>query len=229
MKGVGHPHHHAHRHAHQWGTGPVLYASLVLTIAFVVLEAVAGFRSGSLALLSDAGHNLTDAFGLVLAAAAVYFQFRPGDQVKTFGYHRAEVLAAFLNALTLVVISAWLLWESYRRLIQPEPVAETTMLVVASIGLALNGAIALGLKGHRSSLNIRAAFLHQIGDVASCIGIIAGALLIRYTGAKLNEVLALNPFQDLDTGRQSVVFGKTDAIPDRPPREVQMPASLSMW
>jgi cobalt-zinc-cadmium efflux system protein len=174
---VGRPHHHARAEA-----GPILYWSLALTVVFVAVEAVAGFRSGSLALVSDAGHNLTDAFGLMLAAAAVYFQLKPGNRVKTFGYHRAEVLAAFLNALFLVVISAWLLWESYQRLLDPQPIAEITMLVVACIGLALNLGIAWGLGAHRGSLNIRAAFLHQIGDAASCAGIIVGAVVIRYTG-----------------------------------------------
>jgi cobalt-zinc-cadmium efflux system protein len=170
---------HSHaRHA----TGRILFASLLLTLAFVAVEALAGFRARSLALISDAGHNLTDAFGLVLAAAAYYFQARPGDRVKTYGYHRAEVLAAFFNALALVVISAWLLWESYRRLLRPEPVEDRVMLVVAAIGLGVNLVIAWGLGWRRRDLSIRAAFLHQMGDAASCVGIIAGAVAMRYTG-----------------------------------------------
>jgi cobalt-zinc-cadmium efflux system protein len=174
-----HRHRHTHRHS---ATGKILLISLVLTVVFVAVEAVVGFQAGSLALVSDAGHNLTDAFGLVLAAVAFWFQSRPGNQVKTYGYHRTEVLAAFLNALALVLISVWLLWESYERLMNPTPVADTPMLVVAGIGLVLNLAIAWGLGGHGRDLNISAAFLHQIGDAASCVGIIAGALVIRYTG-----------------------------------------------
>lgn len=172
---------HYHRHSGE-RTGRVLFVSLIVTVAFVALEAVAGWRAGSLALLSDAGHNLTDAFGLVLAAGAFYFQSRPGNQIKTFGYHRAEVLAAFFNAVALVVISAWLLWESYQRLIHPEPVDDWVMLVVAAIGLVVNLGIAWGLSLGRRDLNIQAAFLHQMGDAASCVGIIAGAIMIRYTG-----------------------------------------------
>lgn len=177
----GHSHSHAHDHTHG-ATGKVLLISLVLTTAFVVFEAIAGFRSGSLALLSDAAHNFTDAFGLLLAGVGYAFQSRPGDHVKTFGYHRTGVLAAFINALTLVVLSVALLYESYLRFLHPEPVADTTMIVVAAIGLALNLGIAFGLGGHGSDLNIRAAWIHMAGDAASCVGIIIGAIVIRYTG-----------------------------------------------
>ena len=138
--------------------------------------------SNSLALLSDAGHNFTDAFGLVLAAFAFALESKPGDQNKTFGYQRSGVLAAFVNALLLVGFSGYLLWESYTHLIHPEPVEEMMMLVVAAIGVVVNLAIAWGLGGHGQDLNIRAAFLHQIGDALSCVAIIIGALVIRYTG-----------------------------------------------
>jgi cobalt-zinc-cadmium efflux system protein len=175
-------HHHPHGHAHRHGTRKTLIWSLIITILFVAAEAIAGWASGSLALLSDAGHNFTDAFGLLLAAAAFTLDSRPGDQVKTFGYQRSGVLAAFLNALMLVVLSIFLIWESYQRLLAPEPVADQVMLIIAAIGLIVNLAIAWGLGGHGSDLNIRAAFLHQIGDAASCVAIIAGAVVIRYTG-----------------------------------------------
>src|SRR5580692_9849957 len=128
---MGHHHSHGHSHVHAGQTGKVLFASLLLTVAFVALETVAGFRSGSLALLSDAGHNFTDAFALLLAAFGFYLQSRPGDQVKTFGYQRASVLAAFVNALTLVLLAFILFYESYVRLLHPQPVAEQTMIVVA--------------------------------------------------------------------------------------------------
>lgn len=181
-----HDHYHPHAHAgHSHlprATGKILLASLIVTIVFVAVEAMAGWWSGSLALISDAGHNFTDAFGLVLAAAAFYLESRPGDQVKTFGYQRTGVLAAFVNALMLVGISVFILWESYQRLLDPEPIQDSIMLAVAAIGIVVNLAIAWGLGGHGHDLNIRAAFLHQIGDALSCVGIIAGALVIRYTG-----------------------------------------------
>jgi cobalt-zinc-cadmium efflux system protein len=128
------------------------------------------------------GHNFSDVFALGLAALGVYFQTRPADHRKTFGYQRAGVLAAFVNALTLVVFAAILLYESWVRLRNPEPVAETAMLLVAAAGLAMNLAIAFSIGRHGHDLNMRAAWLHQLGDAASCVGIIIGALVIRYTG-----------------------------------------------
>jgi cobalt-zinc-cadmium efflux system protein len=178
---MAHFHHH-HGHAHRHGTRRTLIWSLVITILFVAAEAAAGWWSGSLALLSDAGHNFTDAFGLALAAAAFTIESRPGNDVKTFGYQRSGVLAAFLNALMLVVLSIFLIWESYQRLLAPEPVADQVMLIIAAVGLVVNLAIAWGLGGHGSDLNLRAAFLHQIGDAASCVAIIVGAIGIHYTG-----------------------------------------------
>jgi cobalt-zinc-cadmium efflux system protein len=160
----------------------VLWISLIITTAFVIFEAIAGIRSGSLALLSDAGHNFTDAFGLLLAAVGFAFQSRPGNHVKTFGYQRTGVLAAFVNALTLVLLSAWLLYESYLRFLHPEPVADNVMIMVASVGLVMNLGIAFGLGGHGSDLNLRAAWIHMAGDAAACIGIIVGAVVIHYTG-----------------------------------------------
>lgn len=178
---MGHHHHHGHTHAHG-KTGTILIASLAVTLLFVATEAVAGWWSGSLALLSDAGHNFTDAFGLLLAATAYSLESRPGDEVKTFGYQRTGVLAAFVNALMLVVLSVFLIWESVQRLRAPEPVNDQVMLIIAAIGLVVNLAIAWGVGGHGNDLNMRATFLHQIGDAASCVGIIIGALIIRATG-----------------------------------------------
>jgi cobalt-zinc-cadmium efflux system protein len=178
---VAHDHHHHHGHSHG-ATGRILVVSLLLTAGFVVIETVAGFRAHSLALLSDAGHNFTDAFALLLALIGVYLQARPGDHVKTYGYQRAGVLVALINAVTLVLLALFLFYESYVRLLHPEPVAEVTMMVVAAIGLVLNLAIAGGLGGHGHDLNIRAAWIHMMGDAASSAAIIAGAAVIRYTG-----------------------------------------------
>ena len=168
-----------HTHAH--GKGRVLYVSLLLTAAFVVIEAIAGFRAHSLALLSDAGHNFTDAIALLLAAIGYYLQDRPGDHVKTYGYQRAGVLVAFVNAVVLVLLSGFLFYESWQRLRAPEPVEETTMIAVAALGLLLNLGIAWGI-GHGHDLNLRAAWLHMLGDAASSAAIIAGAIAIQFTG-----------------------------------------------
>lgn len=148
---------------------------------FVIVEVFAGIRAHSLALLADAGHNFTDALALVLAAIAVFIQTRPPNEVKTYGYHRAGVLAAFVNALTLIAISLWIFYESWQRLLHPEPVAEWTMLVVAGLGLVVNGSIMAGLHHDRHDLNVRAAFVHMLGDALGSAGIMVGAVLIYYT------------------------------------------------
>jgi cobalt-zinc-cadmium efflux system protein len=161
----------------------VLKWSFFATLLFVAVEAIAGFRSGSLALVSDAGHNFTDALALVLAAIGLYMQSKPADSVKTFGYHRAGVLTAFANALTLVAISAFIFYEAWGRFRHPVRVEEWTMLWVAAAALALNGAIMWGL--HRDKdrdLNIRAAFVHMLGDAISSAGIVLGAIAIHFTG-----------------------------------------------
>jgi cobalt-zinc-cadmium efflux system protein len=170
-------HHHAH------GTGWVLRFSLIATLAFTAIEVVAGLRAHSLALLSDAGHNFTDALALLLAAIGLYFQSRPADQSKTYGYQRAGVLAAFINALTLIVISCVILWEAARRLIAPQPVDEGVMMWIALAALVMNATIMFALRqSQKGDLNIRAAFIHMLGDALGAVAILAGALIIRSTG-----------------------------------------------
>ena len=173
--------HHHHSHAH--GTGWILRLSLVATLAFTAFEVYAGFRSGSLALLSDAGHNFTDALALLLAAVGLYLQEKPANQIKTYGYQRAGVIAAFLNASTLIVISMVIFWEAASRIMQPQPVNERIMIWVAAAALILNGAIMLALhRGQKGDLNIRAAFIHMLGDALGAIAIIVGAVVMRSTG-----------------------------------------------
>jgi cobalt-zinc-cadmium efflux system protein len=157
--------------------------SLVATLLFVAVEVTAGIQSHSLALLSDAGHNFTDALALLLAWFGFYLQSRPADETRTYGYHRAGVLSAFINASVLVALSAWILWEAVIRLRAPESVSEGTMIVVAAVGLLLNSAIMLSLRqAQRHDLNIRSAFVHFLGDALGSIAIIAGAVAIHYTG-----------------------------------------------
>lgn len=201
--GHSHAHGHAHHHHdHASGTGTTLLVSLVLTLAFVGLEAFAGFRASSLALLSDAGHNFADAFALLLAFFGFYLQSRPADAVKTFGYQRAGVLAAFVNAVSLVVLALLLFYESYQRLMHPQPVVESTMIVVAALGLALNLFIVLKLGGHGHDMNLRAAWIHMLGDALSCVAIIIGAVVIQYTGW-----LAIDPILSLLIGAMIVWSG----------------------
>jgi len=155
----------------------------VATCTFVVIEIVAGVRAHSLALLSDAGHNFTDALALGLAWLGFYLQSKPADETKTYGYHRAGVLSAFVNALTLVVLSAWILYESAMRFGHPETPDETVMMVVAGLGLVMNGGIMLALRqSSKGDLNLRGAFIHMLGDALGSVAIIAGAVAIHYTG-----------------------------------------------
>lgn len=188
-----HHHHHGHHHAHvHAGTGRALIWSLVITFGFVALEVVFGLRANSLALLSDAGHNFTDALALGLAAFGFYLESKPADEARTFGYKRAGVLAAFVNALTLVVLSAFIFYECYHRLIDPHQVEETTMMWVAALGVAVNGGIMFALQHGKSDLNVRAAWIHMAGDAVGSAAIIAGAIVIHYTGwLRIDPILSI--------------------------------------
>jgi cobalt-zinc-cadmium efflux system protein len=173
---------HSHHH-HGSQSGRVLVWSLIATAIFVAIEVVAGLRAHSLALLSDAGHNATDALALLLAWFAVFCQKMPPDETRTFGYHRAGVLAAFVNALTLVVLSGWILWESWTRLLHPVSVNDQVMLWVALGAVFLNGGVMMGIqRSGDKSVNLRAAYVHMLGDLLGAVGIIAGSLLIHFTG-----------------------------------------------
>jgi cobalt-zinc-cadmium efflux system protein len=172
---------HAHPHAHD--AGKVLVWSLALTAAFVIVEVVAGIRAHSLALLSDAGHNFTDALALLLAWFGVYYGRKPPDESRTYGYHRAGVLAAFVNAMSLLMLAGYILYESYQRWREPRQVNETTMLLVAALGLVVNASIMWGLRAERGhDLNVRSAWVHMLGDALGSIGIMVGAVVIRQTG-----------------------------------------------
>jgi cobalt-zinc-cadmium efflux system protein len=186
-------HSHGQGHGHSHGTGSILQWSLLATSVFVVVELLAGIKAHSLALLSDAGHNFTDALALLLAWVGFRLQSKPADDVKTYGYHRTSVLAAFVNALTLVVLSLWILYESVIRLQQPRAVDEWLMIWVAAFGLIVNAGIMLALRAaSRNDLNIRSAFVHMLGDALGSVAIIAGALLIRYTGwLRVDPVLSI--------------------------------------
>ncbi|HEX8984577.1 MAG TPA: cation diffusion facilitator family transporter [Bryobacteraceae bacterium] len=174
---------HPHSHGHQTDKGKVLIWSLFGTTAFIVIEILAGMQAHSLSLLSDAGHNFTDALALLLAWFGVYFGRKPPDTNRTYGYHRASVLAAFLNALSLLLLSGYILYESYLRWLAPQVVNERTMMIVATLGLALNTAIMWGLHSARGSdVNVRSAWLHMLGDALGSVAIVVGAIVIRLTG-----------------------------------------------
>ena len=173
-------------------TQSVLRFSLVATLLYVVVTFVAGLRAHSLALLSEAGHNVSDFLALLLSFAAVYFQTRPADDARTFGYQRAGVLAAFINAGMLIVISAWIGIEAVHRLSAPVAVQPRLMMIVAAAGVIMNGLIASLLWGVARDVNLRSAFLHMAGDTLSTAAVIAGGAGILLTGQNwIDPVLSL--------------------------------------
>jgi cobalt-zinc-cadmium efflux system protein len=157
--------------------------ALAITATFMGVELVGGLISGSLALLADAGHMLTDTAALALAWLAARLTLRPTNPRRSYGYHRAQVLAAFVNALALLAIVGWIVFEAVRRLMTPVAIEGDTMLGVAIAGLAANVAVYLTLrKGSADNLNVAAARLHVIGDLLGSIGAISAAIVILVTG-----------------------------------------------
>ena len=180
-----HDHDHGHAHVHEANESNFkrVVIALVLTGTFMVVEVVGGIISGSLALLADAGHMLTDTMALALAAAAFHVSKRPADGKLTYGYQRFQILAAFVNGLTLLLIVGWILFEAVHRVIRPRDIGGETMLLVASIGLAVNViSFAVLHRGDQDNLNIRGAALHVAGDLLGSVAAIVAAIVIIYTG-----------------------------------------------
>jgi len=160
-----------------------LIFAITLTAITLVAEVIGGIWSNSLALLSDAGHVFLDLFALVLSLAAIKLAAQPPNERHSFGWHRAEVLASLINGLTVFLMAIGILYEGSKRLLSPEEVQTTPMLVIAILGLIANLLAAKGLHGHsHDDLNVRSAFLHVLGDAAASVGVIAGAILMHYTG-----------------------------------------------
>ncbi len=181
-----HNHGGAHGHGHPASgkmTG-VLGVAVFATLGLVAAELAGGYLGHSLSLLSDAVHNLTDVPTLVISWLAVRWAERPPTREKTYGYHRASILAAFVNAMLLGLVAAGILYESYERLRKPVPVHPGVMLWIALLALAINGGIALMLVSGRRDLNLRAIFVHTAGDALSNVAIVVGALAIRWTGVQ---------------------------------------------
>ncbi|HKO56321.1 MAG TPA: cation diffusion facilitator family transporter [Thermoanaerobaculia bacterium] len=175
-----------HGHHHHSGTSRKLLAATALTSLFIVLELILGFVSSSLALIGDALHNFTDVLALIIAFVAVRLERRPATHEKTYGYQRAGILAAFINAGSLVAFTAFLFVEAFNRFRHPQPVDSGVMLIVAGVAVVMNLAIGMALRRDgEHDINIRGAVIHQLGDALSAVGIIIAALLIRRTGSPL--------------------------------------------
>src|SRR3989338_6920736 len=171
--------HHPH---HKFNKLSRLGVAIVLTGAGMVVEFVGGILSNSLALISDAGHMLTHLFALGMSYFAILLSLRPITKKKTYGFYRAEVLAAFINGLVLIFISAYLVYEAVIRFLSPEKIKVGEMLLVAAIGLVINGVSTVLLARVSShDLNIRSALLHEIGDMVSSIAVVIAGAIIFYT------------------------------------------------
>ena len=222
----GHGGHNHHHHAHVDHSTRALKMALAITLVVLVAEAVGGWLSNSLALLADAGHVLTDAGALALSLFVAWFSRQPAKAEKTYGLLRWEILAAFINGATLLGISAWIVVEAVLRFRTPEPVSGGLMLVVAVIGLVANAAAAWLLHPvGESSLNLRGAYLHILGDLLASVGTIVAAIVIRYTGW-----IAADPLASLLTtalivrGAWSLVRESVDVLLEATPKHIQLDA-----
>ena len=206
VHGPGEHHQHGHSH-HGHSPGRVADASreadhiapmrrlrgaLAVTAIFLVVEVIGGWLANSLALLADAGHMLTDVAALALSLFVAWFSRQPASPQRTYGYLRWEVLAAFLNGATLLLISAWIVWEAVLRLRAPEPIQGGLMLGVAVAGLIVNVIAARMLHASgESSLNMRAAYLHVLSDLLGSVGTVAAAVIVKWTGWVAADPVAL--------------------------------------
>jgi cobalt-zinc-cadmium efflux system protein len=180
-------HTHTHSHSHFGGITAQstrrLALSLIITLVFVIGEAAAGWYANSLALLTDAAHNVTDVIALALSWYALRLTLRPPHAGKTYGYHRAGILVALVNSATLVVIALWIFYEAYERLITPPHVEATILTVVAFVAFLVNtGTALLVMRGSEHDLNLRSAFVHLAGDALSTFGAIVAGVMIALTG-----------------------------------------------
>jgi len=175
---------HGHSHLPARGMTGLLGGAVAVTFALVAVELTAGYLGHSIALVSDAVHNLTDIPTLIISWIGMRMALRPPTSEKTYGYHRAGILAAFVNAMLLELVAVFLLYESVSRLRNPVEVRTSLMLWVSVLALAINGGITIAVHRGRRDLNVRAVWLHNLGDALSNVAIFAGALAIRWTGAK---------------------------------------------
>jgi cobalt-zinc-cadmium efflux system protein len=164
--------------------------SIALTALFVAGEAIAGYLSNSLALLSDAGHNFADALALIFSWYALRASQWPADAKRTYGYHRIGILAAVANAVSLVLIALFIFWEAVHRLLAPVPIQGGLMIGVALTAVLLNGLISLWLHGEgKHDLNVRSAYLHMLGDALSAVGVVIAGIIVSVTGQSIADPL----------------------------------------
>ncbi len=220
--------HHHHHHADHHGAGDYNRAfglGIALNIGFVLVESFYGWKSHSLALLADAGHNLSDVLGLVLAWGGMWMARLLPDDRHTYGWQRASIMAALINALILLVAMGSMAWEAFNRLSNPAPIAGQTVMLVAAAGVLVNGVTALlFMAGGRSDLNIRGAFLHMAGDALVSLGVVVAGAVYLWTGwAWLDPVMSLVIAVLVVYGTWSLFSQSLHLAFDGVPQSVQLP------
>jgi cobalt-zinc-cadmium efflux system protein len=210
---------------HVSSRGTVLKLALALTCAVLVIELAGGLASHSLALLSDAGHVLTDVFALGLAWFAVAQSNRPADARRSYGYHRVSILAALLNAATLIVIVMAIGYEAVQRLANPQPVQGGIVIVTALVGIAINLFVAFGLRREAHSLNIRSALMHVVGDLAASVGVVSAGIVILLTGwLYIDSILSLGIAVLIAFGAWGIVRETVNLLMEGTPAEIDLAA-----
>jgi cobalt-zinc-cadmium efflux system protein len=205
--------------------GEKLRLALGLTLGILLIELAGGLYSHSLALLSDAGHVLTDVFALGLAWFAVEQSKRPADQRRSYGYQRVGILAALLNAVTLIVIVLAIAFEAVRRLLAPEPVQGGVVIATAVVAIAINTFVILTLRGSGRNLNLRAAMLHVTGDVAASVGVVIAGLVILVSGwLYIDPILSLAIAALIAYGAWRIVRETVNLLMEGTPSEVDLKA-----
>jgi cobalt-zinc-cadmium efflux system protein len=205
-----------------------LKRALALTCVILGVEFAGGLFSHSLALLSDAGHVLTDVFALGLAWFAVEQAKRPADKRRSYGYHRVSILAALVNAVTLIVIVIAIAYEAVRRIANPEPVQGVVVIVSALVAIGVNTYVAVGLRGDTKSLNLRAAMLHIVGDIAASVGVVLAGAVILLTGwLYIDPLLSLAIAVLIAFGAWRIVRETVNLLLEGTPRDVDLGAVTS--
>ena len=218
-RGQKHTQDHSHGMAKQ-----TLRLAFFLTMLILAAELIGGFFANSLALLSDAGHVVTDIFALGLAWFATAQAERPANARKTFGYHRVGILAAFVNAVTLIVIALVILWEAVQRFQHPEPVQPLIMFLAAGIGIAINLFIGFGLRKEEDNLNVRAAALHVFGDVGASVAVIVAGIIILLTDWTIADpILSVGIAALIAIGAWRILRETIDILMEAVPKDISMP------
>src|SRR6266849_3679222 len=203
--------------------GATLRTALALTVVILLVEFAGGLISHSLALLSDAGHVLTDVFALGLAWFAVEQSKRPADQRRSYGYQRVSILAALVNSVSLIVIVIAIAYEAMRRLASPEPVQGVVVIVTALVAIAINSFVIFGLRGQKKSLNMRAASLHVAGDIGASAGVVLAGAVILLTGwLYIDPILSLGIAALIAFGAWRIVRETVNLLLEGTPRDINL-------